>query len=40
MPNHGEAFQTVLDQHLPEWRQRRQLLNEGPLVSFATVTQA
>jgi len=40
VPNHGEAFQAVLDQHLPEWRQRRQLLNDGPLVSIATAAQA
>lgn len=31
VPNHSERFLTLLDQHMPQWRMVRQLLNEAPL---------
>ena len=33
VPTHGEEFINLLDLHLPEWEQRRQLLNSLPLLS-------
>lgn len=33
VPTHGEEFIALLDYHLPEWEQRRQLLNSLPLLS-------
>jgi hypothetical protein len=29
--NHGERFSTLMDVHLPDWRRRRDLLNDAPL---------
>ncbi|MGN7131913.1 M48 family metallopeptidase [Rhodococcoides corynebacterioides] len=29
--NHGERFTSLMDQHLPDWRSRRDRLNESPL---------
>jgi predicted metal-dependent hydrolase len=29
-PNHGPRFQAIMDRYLPDWRERRQLLNKGP----------
>ncbi len=29
--NHGERFTTLMNQHLPDWRQRRDQLNGAPL---------
>lgn len=29
--NHGEQFMNLMDQHLPDWRSRRDQLNESPL---------
>ena len=29
--NHGERFTSLMDQHLPDWRSRRDQLNESPL---------
>lgn len=29
---HGERFTAILDEHLPDWRQRRDLLNAAPLA--------
>ncbi|MFI8774532.1 M48 family metallopeptidase [Gordonia sp. NPDC062954] len=29
--NHGERFTTLMDQHLPDWRSRRDQLNAAPL---------
>lgn len=31
VPSHGEAFLRLLDQHLPDWPERRRLLNGLPL---------
>lgn len=33
--NHGERFTTLMDQHLPDWRSRRDQLNESPLAEEA-----
>lgn len=30
--NHGERFTTLMDKHLPDWRSRRDMLNEAPLA--------
>lgn len=30
--NHTERFTTLMDQHLPSWRARRELLNSSPLA--------
>ncbi len=30
--NHGERFTNLMDKHLPDWRRRRDLLNEAPLA--------
>ncbi|MDP0492505.1 MAG: SprT family zinc-dependent metalloprotease [Verrucomicrobiota bacterium JB023] len=30
-PTHNERFQTLLNHHLPDWRQRRKTLNELPV---------
>lgn len=30
--NHGERFTTLMDQHLPDWRSRRDQLNGAPLT--------
>lgn len=30
--NHGERFTTLMDQHLPGWRSRRDILNGSPLA--------
>lgn len=29
--SHGERFTSLMDQHLPDWRSRRELLNSAPL---------
>ncbi|WP_271618940.1 M48 metallopeptidase family protein, partial [Bradyrhizobium sp. CCBAU 51745] len=31
-PNHGQRFQELLDHHMPNWRNIRQMLNEAPLA--------
>lgn len=30
--NHSERFRVLMDKHLPDWRERRDLLNQTPLV--------
>lgn len=30
--NHGERFTRLMDTHLPDWRSRRDMLNESPLA--------
>jgi len=30
-PNHGNRFISLMDKHLPDWRQRRKLLDSSPL---------
>jgi predicted metal-dependent hydrolase len=30
--NHGERFTKLMDKHLPDWRSRRDILNEAPLA--------
>jgi predicted metal-dependent hydrolase len=30
-PNHGARFKAILDEHLPDWRQRRKTLNATPM---------
>jgi predicted metal-dependent hydrolase len=30
-PNHGDRFTTILDQAMPNWRQRKALLNRLPV---------
>lgn len=30
-PNHGTRFISLMDKHLPDWRQRRKLLDSSPL---------
>ena len=32
VPTHGEEFLTLLDSHLPDWEDRRRLLNSLPLA--------
>lgn len=32
-PTHAEQFIALLDQHLPDWRSRRTLLNSSPLAN-------
>jgi predicted metal-dependent hydrolase len=32
VPSHGEEFVTLLDSHLPDWEERRRLLNSLPLL--------
>jgi len=32
-PNHGERFVSLMDANLPDWRQRRDLLNSSPLAN-------
>ena len=34
--NHGERFQLLMDQYLPDWRLRRDELNAAPLDAFVT----
>ena len=29
--NHGSEFIAILDQHMPQWRERKMLLNESKL---------
>jgi len=31
-PIHGDRFVALMDEHLPDWRQRRDLLNSRPLA--------
>jgi len=31
-PNHGNRFVSLMDKHLPDWRQRRRLLDSSPLA--------
>jgi predicted metal-dependent hydrolase len=31
--NHGEQFTTLMDRHLPDWRTRRDQLNDAPLAA-------
>lgn len=31
--NHGERFTTLMDEHLPDWRSRRDRLNAAPLAN-------
>ncbi len=33
VPGHGQAFMALLDAHLPDWQERRALLNSLPLLS-------
>ncbi|MCP9808843.1 M48 family metallopeptidase [Cyanobium sp. HWJ4-Hawea] len=33
VPSHGEGFIALLDSHMPEWKDRRHLLNNLPLIS-------
>ncbi len=33
VPNHGEQFVSLMDKNLPDWRQRRDLLNASPLAN-------
>jgi hypothetical protein len=33
VPGHGEAFQALLNAHLPDWQERRALLNILPLLT-------
>ena len=33
VPNHGEEFIGLLDFHLPDWQERRRLLNSLPILS-------
>jgi predicted metal-dependent hydrolase len=32
VPSHGEEFIALLDSHLPDWEERRRLLNSLPLL--------
>jgi predicted metal-dependent hydrolase len=32
-PTHGDRFVALMDEHLPDWRQRRDLLNSTPLAN-------
>lgn len=32
-PSHGDRFVALMDEHLPVWRQRRDLLNSSPLAN-------
>ena len=32
VPSHGDGFVTLLDSHLPDWQERRRLLNSLPLL--------
>lgn len=32
-PTHGDRFVSLMDEHLPGWRQRRDLLNSSPLAN-------
>ena len=32
IPNHGEHFARIMDEHLPDWRARRSALNSQPLA--------
>jgi predicted metal-dependent hydrolase len=32
VPTHGEAFRRLLDHHLPDWPERRRILNDLPLA--------
>ncbi len=32
VPSHGEEFISLLDSHLPDWEERRRLLNSLPLI--------
>lgn len=38
VPNHGEAFVRLLNQHMPHWRSVRSQLNELPLASAGSTT--
>ena len=31
VPNHGQEFVALMDKHLPDWRERRELLNSLPV---------
>lgn len=31
-PRHGDHFAALLDEHLPDWRHRRTVLNAAPLA--------
>ena len=33
-PNHGPRFVSLLDHHMPNWRNTRQMLNEAPLTDI------
>jgi predicted metal-dependent hydrolase len=33
-PNHGPRFVSLLDHHMPSWRNTRQMLNEAPLTQI------
>ncbi|MCD2146515.1 M48 family metallopeptidase [Gordonia paraffinivorans] len=35
--NHGERFTSLMDQHLPDWRSRREQLNAAPLAEESWV---
>ena len=37
--NHGPEFVTILDQYMPNWSERRQLLNESKLDFFPTTSE-
>jgi predicted metal-dependent hydrolase len=32
VPSHGDGFVALLDSHLPDWQERRRLLNSLPLL--------
>jgi predicted metal-dependent hydrolase len=32
-PSHGDRFVALMDEYLPDWRQRRDLLNSSPLAN-------
>lgn len=32
-PTHGDRFVALMDEHLPDWRKRRDLLNSSPLAN-------
>jgi predicted metal-dependent hydrolase len=32
VPRHGEAFVALLNQHMADWQERKQLLNRLPIV--------
>jgi predicted metal-dependent hydrolase len=37
--NHGPAFAALLDEHMPDWQERRRLLNQLPLTAATPLTR-